>query len=159
MKRIVGGIFCVFLLAANCFAGNIDTLNECRPNFTRKGDTTQTASRLHINGSIIPEDAISQVEWDTCEIAANLKLARAAKKEEIKAEGLALMQAQLPGIKDFETAEMYKEFILSVKPEARDLRPKVQAVSDLWTDGTVMLGEVNALITEQEINDYVIDWQ
>ena len=169
MKTIISILILTIsiLTMSICFAGNLETFLECRPEgtYTSKTDFldispsyTASEQRIRVNQSIIPAEVIGQAEWDACEIAADLKIAKTAKKAIVKAEGLALMQIQIPGIKDFETAEMFKEFILSVKAEARDLTPKVQAVSDYWSAGAASIADVNALTTEQQVTDYEIVW-
>lgn len=133
-------------------------LLQCKPDVTGAdfsgpmGNSYASLASNYIGVFPTPE------EWAVCKAGEDLERVKTIKKGLVKTQGLELMQEQLPGIDSFETAEIFKEFITSIIPAARDLTPKVQAISDTWAEGSAMLSDINALTTKQQVNDYEIVW-
>ena len=97
-----------------------------------------------------PSQAALEAAWPACELA---KVKR-SKITEVKQEGLARIQVSLPGIETFEALQAYREFILSVKPEARQLTTPVQAASDTWTAGSDAIETVNGYVNVGQVGGY-----
>ena len=148
MKKL---ILLFFLLSPSTSIAE-DTMGilvECDPSPVFRGNV---ASLANYSGTF------SASAWDSCKESFSLKVAKEAKIAEVKEEGLALMQAQIPGIKSFDMAGLVVQIMTSILQAAWDLTPEMTVVKNTWQSGSFMAAEINALTTEQQVTDYVIAW-
>lgn len=156
MNRFLLALVIALMPAFGFAASVVETMYECDPTPTFRGDYFPDESRLTAMRTY--SGFISQVEWDSCGVAADLKLVKTDKKAELKAEGLTLMQAQIPAIDSFEMAGLVVQIMTSILQAAWDLTPEMLIVKNVWQSGSSMLSDINALTTKQEVDDYEIVW-
>lgn len=70
---------------------------------------------------------------------------RANKRQAVKDEGLTRVQAELPGITDFDVLELIREFWLSIAPAARNPTATFQKVIDIYQAARDAITVINGL--------------
>lgn len=84
--------------------------------------------------------------------------AKRAKIGSIKQEGVTRINAEIPGITDFEQVQLLRELWLSILGAARNPTTKWQAVIDIYQAGAAGVSSVNAAATVQEVEAVVVTW-
>jgi len=81
-------------------------------------------------------------------------LAKVEKIVELKAEGLARLQAVHPAIENFDTLQLVSDIIQSILPAARNLTADMTSLSATYQAGLAARTAINSLTTVSEVDAY-----
>jgi len=87
-----------------------------------------------------------------------LPLARNVRNTDIKADGLARMNAVFPAIKSLDEVAFQAEFWLSIAPAARVPTANFKRIIDIYTAAKNAVSAVNAATTQAQIDAVAPAW-
>lgn len=84
--------------------------------------------------------------------------AKARRIAELKAAGVARMQARFPAIADFDTAALVRQIVLSIAPAARALTADIAWLGTVWQAGADGVAAVRAATTVAAVDAVTVAW-
>lgn len=95
------------------------------------------------------------LQWDDVRSLDEAKMQRRAA---IKAEGVALIRARFPAIRDLDEILLVRQILLSVLPAARALTADMQYAAAVYDAGLAAIAAVNAAATVTEADAVAATW-
>lgn len=131
-------------------------------NYTEKGQGLHAAIRAA--GHSLREENGVWISSDDATVQAlidgydPLPAIKADRNAEIKADGLARIQAVFPAIGSFDELHLVREQWLSIKVTARGATADFQRMIDIYTAGRDALTAVNAATTAEQVAAVAPAW-